>query len=139
MILLDAPCSATGTIRRRPDILVRHKRLDLDALQSIQRDMLTAALRWVKPDGFVIYATCSLQAEEGEQIIRAVTSDGLAKLDKFSTNELGLFAPALSAEGWARILPTCLNNTTFPDAAAANDYALGNDGFFIARLRPMAS
>ena len=139
VILLDAPCSATGTIRRRPDILVRHKRLDLDALQSIQRDMLTAALRWVRPDGFVIYATCSLQAEEGEQIIRAVTSDGLAKLDKFSTNELGLFAPALSAEGWARILPTCLNNTTFPDAAAANNYALGNDGFFIARLRPMAS
>ncbi len=139
VILLDAPCSATGTIRRRPDILVRNNRLKLDALQSVQRDMLEAALRWVRPDGFVIYATCSLQVEEGEEIIRAVTSDRLAKLDKFSIDELGLFAPALSAEGWARILPTCLNSATLPDAVAASNDAFGNDGFFIARLRPVAS
>ena len=139
VILLDAPCSATGTIRRRPDILVRNNRLDLNALQAVQHDMLEAALRWVRPDGFVIYATCSMQSEEGEEIIRAVTSDRLAKLDKFSKAELGLFAPALSVEGWARVLPTCLNYAKFPDAAAASDYASGNDGFFIARLRPVAS
>ena len=139
VILLDAPCSATGTIRRRPDILIRKNRLDLDALQAVQRDMLVAALRWVRPDGFVIYATCSLQTEEGEEVIRAVTSDRLAKLDKFRADELGLFATALTAEGWARILPTCLNSATLPDAAAVTDYALGNDGFFIARLRPVAS
>ena len=139
VILLDAPCSATGTIRRRPDILVRNNPLELGALQAVQHDMLAAALRWVRPDGFVIYATCSLQREEGEEIVRAVTSDRLAKLDKFSAAELGLFAPALSAEGWARILPTCLNIATLPDAAATSDYALGNDGFFIARLRPVAS
>ena len=139
VILLDAPCSATGVIRRRPDILVRNNRPNLEALQHVQRDMLASALRWVKPDGFVIYATCSLQAEEGEDIIRAVTSNKLANLDKFSTAELGLFAPALSEEGWARILPTCLNSATLPDVATASDYALGNDGFFIARLRPVAS
>ena len=139
VILLDAPCSATGTIRRRPDILIQNNRLDLDALKAVQHDMLAAALRWVRPDGFVIYATCSLQAEEGEEVIRAVTSDRLAKLDEFNTDELGLFAPALTVEGWARILPTCLNSVTLPDAATASDYALGNDGFFIARLRPVAS
>ncbi|GIS17976.1 MAG: hypothetical protein CM15mP119_3800 [Alphaproteobacteria bacterium] len=139
VILLDAPCSATGTIRRRPDILVRNNPLELGALQAVQHDMLAAALRWVRPDGFVIYATCSLQSEEGEEIVRAVTSDRLAKLDKFSKAELGLFAPALSVEGWARVLPTCLNYAKFPDAAAASDYASGNDGFFIARLRPVAS
>ncbi len=139
VILLDAPCSATGTIRRRPDILVRNNPLELGALQAVQHDMLAAALRWVRPDGFVIYATCSLQREEGEEIVRAVTSDRLAKLDKFTAAELGLFAPALSVEGWARILPTCLNIAKFPDAAAASDYASGNDGFFIARLRPVAS
>jgi 16S rRNA (cytosine967-C5)-methyltransferase len=139
VILLDAPCSATGTIRRRPDILVRNNRLDLNGLQAVQRDMLVAALRWVRPDGFVIYATCSLQVEEGEEIIRAVTSDRLAKLDKFSKAELGLFAPALSEEGWARILPTCLSSATLQNIAAASDYASGNDGFFIARLRPLAS
>ena len=139
VVLLDAPCSATGTIRRRPDILIRNGRFELNTLQADQRDMLAAALRWVKQDGFVIYATCSLQAEEGEEIIRAVTSDRLAKLDKFNAAELGLFAPALSAEGWARILPTCLNSFTLPGAFAASDYASGNDGFFIARLRPVAS
>ena len=67
--------------------------------------MLAAALRWVRPDGFMIYATCSLRAGEGEEVIRAVTSDRLAKLDEFNTDELGLFAPALTVEGWARILP----------------------------------
>lgn len=139
VILLDAPCSATGTIRRRPDILVRNNRLDLNALQATQRDMLTAALRWVKPDGFVLFATCSMQAEEGEEIIRAVTSEGLAQLDKFSAAELGLFAPALRQEGWARVLPTCLNSATMPDPSAAREYASGNDGFFIARLRHVAS
>ena len=139
VILLDAPCSATGTIRRRPDILVQSSRFDLKNLQAVQHDMLAAALRWVRSDGFVIYATCSLQAEEGEEIIRAVTSNKLAKLDRFSTAELGLFTPALSTEGWARILPTCLTSTTLPDASAASDYASGNDGFFIARLRPVAS
>ncbi|MEC7706298.1 MAG: hypothetical protein VYE61_07125, partial [Pseudomonadota bacterium] len=107
--------------------------------QAVQHDMLEAALRWVSPDGFVIYATCSMQSEEGEEIVRAVTSDRLAKLDKFSKAELGLFAPALSVEGWARVLPTCLTYAKFPDAAAASDYASGNDGFFIARLRPVAS
>ena len=83
--------------------------------------MLAAAMRWVRPDGFVIYATCSLQREEGEEIVKAVTSDRLAKLDKFTSTELGLFAPAISAEGWARILPTCLNIAKFPDAAAGSD------------------
>ena len=101
--------------------------------------MLTAALRWVKPDGFVLFATCSMQAEEGEEIIRAVTSEGLAQLDKFSAAELGLFAPALRREGWARVLPTCLNSATMPDPSAAREYASGNDGFFIARLRHVAS
>jgi len=139
VILLDAPCSATGTIRRRPDILIRNNRLDLSALQAVQRDMLAAALRWVRPDGFVIYATCSLQAEEGEKIIGAVTSDRLAELEKFNAAELGLFASALCEEGWARILPNCLSSAALPDAAAAFDYASGNDGFFIARLRPVAS
>ena len=139
VILLDAPCSATGTIRRRPDILVRNKKLELDELQSRQTDMLTAALRWVKSDGFVLYATCSLQPEEGEQVVTEVIGRGLATLDSFSSAELGLFAPALSPDGWARILPTCLSDDRLPPARAGTHSETGNDGFFIARLRPVTA
>jgi len=139
VILLDAPCSATGTVRRRPDILVRTGDLELRELQSTQYDMLIAALGWVKPDGYVIYATCSLQPEEGEQIIEKALNTNQAQLDKFSTDELGLFAPALSAQGWARILPTCLCGQHDQLTAGNSLTGTGNDGFFIARLRPVAA
>jgi len=139
VILLDAPCSATGTIRRRPDILVRSKELELAELKSRQTEMLAAALRWVKSDGFVLYATCSLQPEEGEQVVTEVISKGLAMLDSFGSEELGLFSPALSTEGWVRILPTCLSGERLPPAKARTYSETGNDGFFIARLRPVTA
>ena len=139
VILLDAPCSATGTVRRRPDILVRSKELDLTELQSKQTEMLAAALRWVQSDGFVLYATCSLQPEEGEQVVRTVINKGLAKLDSFHADELGLFLPALSTEGWVRILPTCLSDESLPPPETGTHSETGNDGFFIARLRPVTA
>ena len=139
VILLDAPCSATGTIRRRPDILVRERGESLAELAAAQYDMLISALRWVRTDGFVIYATCSLQPEEGEHIIESVLNTGTARLDRFSTDELGLFAPALSQQGWARILPTCLSANMPRTSAEAHPAQSGNDGFFIARLRPVAA
>lgn len=139
VILLDAPCSATGTVRRRPDILVRDNRLELQELHIKQCEMLEAALRWVHPDGFVLYATCSLQPEEGEHVVNSIIGTGLATLESFSPAELGLFAPALSPEGWARILPTCLSADRLPEAVADRQSEAGNDGFFIARLRPVTA
>ena len=59
-VLLDAPCSATGTIRRRPDILGRRSSADISSLQTIQWELATTALGWLKPGGQMIYATCSL-------------------------------------------------------------------------------
>ena len=94
--------------------------------------MLAAALRWVKSDGFVLYATCSLQPEEGEQVVTEVISKGLAMLDSFSSEELGLFSPALSTEGWVRILPTCLSGERLPPAKAGTYSETGNDGFYCA-------
>ena len=135
MILLDAPCSATGTIRRRPDILVRDERPDLASLQDIQIQMLKKTLSWVKPDGQVYYATCSLEPEEGEEVIRTILHFNLAKIIPFTPDELGIFASSLAAEGWARILPDCLTESGLDSAAAA----LGNDGFFIARLAPLTA
>ena len=139
VILLDAPCSATGTIRRRPDILVRDKELELTELQNKQTEMLAAALRWVNSDGFVLYATCSLQPEEGEQVVSTVLGQGLGKLDSFHESELGLFAAALRTEGWARILPTCLDGDHLPPDQTEMRKETGNDGFFIARLRPVTA
>ncbi len=135
MILLDAPCSATGTIRRRPDILVRAERPELASLQEIQIQMLKNCLSWLKPEGSVLYATCSLEPEEGEEVISAILQYGLGRTLPFSAAELGPFAPALTPEGWARILPNCLAESYLNSDAAL----LGNDGFFIARLAPSAA
>ncbi len=135
MILLDAPCSATGTIRRRPDILVRAERPELASLQEIQIQMLKNCLSWLKPEGSVLYATCSLEPEEGEEVVSAILQYGLGRTLPFSAAELGPFAPALTPEGWARILPNCLAESYLNSDAAL----LGNDGFFIARLAPSAA
>ena len=137
MILLDAPCSATGTIRRRPDILVRDERPDLASLQEIQIQMLKNCLGWVKAGGIVLYATCSLEPEEGEEVVSAIIHHRLAEIRPFTAAELGPFASSLTAQGWARILPDCLAESELNTAEAAPVLAQGNDGFFIARLTPI--
>jgi 16S rRNA (cytosine967-C5)-methyltransferase len=114
---------------------VRDERPDLASLQDIQIQMLKKTLSWVKPDGQVYYATCSLEPEEGEEVIRTILHFNLAKIIPFTPDELGIFASSLAAEGWARILPDCLTESGLDSAAAA----LGNDGFFIARLAPLTA
>ena len=124
-ILLDAPCSATGTLRRRPDILCRRTAGDISALQEVQWDLATTALGWLKPGGTMIYATCSLQPEEGEEMIVAILTraEGSFVLDPITPEQAGIFAPSITEEGTIRIIP--------------NDYdAIGGvDGFYIARLK----
>lgn len=67
IVLLDAPCSATGTIRRNPDLMWSKSPSDFEALVEIQRDLLTKASRWVKSGGTLLYCTCSLLPREGEE------------------------------------------------------------------------
>lgn len=112
-ILLDAPCSATGIFARHPDVLHRIGPKDIFALAGLQTRMLARAAEWLTPTGRLVYATCSLEPEEGEKI---VATSGLA-IDPVTASELppGI-APA--AEGWVRVLPVP-----------------GRDGFFIARLK----
>lgn len=66
-VLLDAPCSATGTMRRHPDIPLRRKEKDVPALTELQKSMMERADRWVRPGGVLAYATCSLDPREGER------------------------------------------------------------------------
>ena len=123
-ILVDAPCSATGTIRRRPDILNKRVAEDISALQQLQWKLVANALGWLRAGGRMVYATCSLQPEEGEDIISAIIdgANGRYNIDPITTDQAGIFTRSITDNGCLRILP--------------NDYCDigGVDGFFIARL-----
>ena len=70
-VLLDAPCTATGTIRRHPDIPFLKRPSDVPAMAELQGKLLERAVRLVRPGGILVYATCSLEPEEGEGIVKA--------------------------------------------------------------------
>ena len=112
-ILLDAPCTATGTFARHPDVLHRIGASDIAALSALQSRLLMRAMAWLKAEGRLIYATCSLEHAEGEAVIEA---SGFM-VDPIAATELpaGLLP---DANGQVRILPT-----------------RGLDGFFVARLK----
>lgn len=121
-ILLDAPCSATGTFRRHPEVLYRARRDIIDQSAEMQRRLLERAVGWLRPRGTLVYSVCSLEPEEGEEVLCAFLQDRPEfRLDVPS--ELPAFIP-VSADGWVRILPGLLEDVG------------GLDGFFMARLVP---
>lgn len=115
-ILLDAPCTATGTARRHPDVLHRIGARQIEEMAELQAALLDRAKGWLKPGGIFVYATCSLEREEGEDQTSAVD---LAPLPIGSQNLPAGLEP--TAEGWLRTDPGMLEE------------AGGLDGFFIAR------
>ena len=121
-VLLDAPCSATGTIRRHPDVLHLKRPSDVMALTQAQDRLLTAAAAMVRPGGRLIYTVCSLQAEESHPRIEAALRTGSWRLASFSNLELNALPDARTAEGYLR---------THPGMWPARG---GMDGFFAARL-----
>ena len=72
-ILVDAPCSGTGTLGRNPEIRWRIQPSDLEELRAKQARLLRNALAWLNPDGILVYSTCSLEREENEDVVREVT------------------------------------------------------------------
>jgi 16S rRNA (cytosine967-C5)-methyltransferase len=76
-ILVDAPCSGTGTMRRRPELLLRRKAADLPALAELQRKILARVAGLVRPGGRVVYAVCSVLREEAEDVIAGAAEMGL--------------------------------------------------------------
>ena len=113
-VLLDAPCSATGTIRRHPDVAHIKTARDVAALAQGQRALLVAAARLLKPGGRLVYAVCSLQPEEGEMQAEA----GVAGLEAAPFGE----GPGVTAQRWVRTSPAL-----WPELG-------GMDGFFCARF-----
>ncbi len=119
-VLLDAPCSATGTIRRHPDVMRLKRPRDVEELAAGQDRLLAAAARMLRPGGRLVYATCSLQPEEGPA--RAAAPPPGLRPDPVRAEELPDLAAALTPEGWVR---------THPGLWAERG---GMDGFFIARF-----
>ncbi|PYD69981.1 RsmB/NOP family class I SAM-dependent RNA methyltransferase [Komagataeibacter swingsii] len=121
-ILLDAPCSATGTIRRHPDAMWIKRPRDIATMTEGQDRLLAASRDMLRPGGRVVYAVCSLQPEEGEQRALAAAAMGLVP-DPFTPDELAFLPQARTPEGWLRTHPGMLADRG------------GMDGFFAARFR----
>ena len=121
-ILLDAPCTATGTIRRHPDVAYTKRARDVPAAAEAQARLLAAAARMLRPGGRIVFATCSLQPEEGEAHLARAASLGLEHAP-FTAAELPGLPEAITPAG-------CLR--TRPDLWPGRG---GMDGFFAARFR----
>lgn len=126
-VLLDAPCTATGTIRRHPDIAHLKRPADLEKLASLQTRLLDNAVTLLRPGGYVVYCTCSLEPEEGiNQVEQMLKKHSGIRLEPIDAARLGAQDAWLRPPGMIR---------TLPHQMPADDPALsGIDGFFIAKL-----
>lgn len=122
-VLLDAPCTATGAIRRHPDVPHLKQPEDVARLAVVQQNLLRAAVDMLRPGGTLVYCTCSLEPEEGPQRIEALLSSGAPVVHRpIAPAEIGAPAEWVTPQGDLRTLPCHL---------AEYD---GVDGFYAARL-----
>ncbi|OWY11538.1 16S rRNA methyltransferase [Thioclava sp. F34-6] len=124
-ILLDAPCSATGTIRRHPDLPFIKDGTSIKPLFALQEQLLDRALQWLKPGGMLVYATCSLLPEEGEAQIKAALTRH-PDLTVIRPDLPGINPAWITEESGLRLRPDF-----WPDLG-------GMDGFYMARLQRSA-
>ncbi len=130
-VLLDAPCTATGTIRRHPDIAWLKSEADIETLAGLQARLLGHVADRVRPGGQLIFCTCSLEPEEGEyQAAAFVNERPDFQIEPVRPDEIGGLAPAITADGCLRTLP----HMAFPGSADGEPIT-GMDGFFAARFR----
>ncbi|OAJ35170.1 Ribosomal RNA small subunit methyltransferase B [Piscirickettsiaceae bacterium NZ-RLO1] len=118
-ILLDAPCSGTGVIRRHPDIKLLRTLEDISQLHHLQLQLLTALWPCLKPGGVLVYATCSILPEENEAVIK-----------KFLAEQAGKAQEVKFSAEWGMARP--FGRQIFPEVG-------GMDGFYYAKLRKIAN
>ena len=128
-VLLDAPCSSTGTIRRHPDVAHTKAEKTVGELAAVQARLLDRALDLVEPGGTLIYSTCSLEPEEGEHQAERVVGDGRARRVPVDAAEAGVFSEAVTTQGDLRILPFHCQHDDLRFAGA--------DGFYVTRLQKL--
>jgi 16S rRNA (cytosine967-C5)-methyltransferase len=121
VVLLDAPCSGTGTFRKNPDVVWIKNKSDVIKNSKTQKELLIKALSFVKKGGFLIYSNCSLQYEEGEYLIDDLVKKNIIKIDKINEKEISDYPREIINKGLIRTLPYMYNG--------------GMDGFFIARIK----
>ncbi len=126
-VLVDAPCTSTGTIRRHPDVAWLRQEGDIAALSALQKRLLQKAVALLKPGGTLVYCTCSLEPEEGEQAIATLlASETAVRRAPIDASEVAGLREIVTADGDLRTLPCHLPH---------DDPRLGGlDGFYAARL-----
>ncbi len=123
-VILDAPCSGTGTIRRHPDILHLKSQGEVKRLQALQCRLVSAAWRSVASGGLLVYSCCSLQREEGEEVIeRCMPKMEGAEIVPFSKEEVYGREHFITQQGFLRTLPFFEKDKG------------GMDGFFAAKIK----
>jgi 16S rRNA (cytosine967-C5)-methyltransferase len=126
-ILVDAPCASTGTIRRHPDVAWLRQEADIGALMALQKRLLQRAVALLRPGGTLVYCTCSLEPEEGEQAISALlAADPAVRRVPIEAAEVAGLTEIVTAQGDLRTLPCHLPH--------ADPRLGGLDGFYAARL-----
>lgn len=119
-VLVDAPCSGLGTLNRHADARWKHTPKSVQQLSHLQAEILNEAASWVKPNGILVYATCTLHPIENELIIQSFLAEHQNwKIDSLSSNSPAI--KFLQPEGWIKVLPHCHNM----------------DGFFMVKLRQL--
>ena len=115
-VLVDAPCSGLGVLRRKPDARWNKKEEDLRNLPILQQEILESAAKAVKPDGILVYSTCTIERAENQEVVQAF----LQAHPEFSPEKTGNFLPCVKRE---------------EDMVQLYPQRDGTDGFFIARMR----
>ncbi|TIT26899.1 MAG: RsmB/NOP family class I SAM-dependent RNA methyltransferase, partial [Mesorhizobium sp.] len=130
-VLLDAPCSSTGTVRRHPDVPWTKTMADVEKLAALQRKLLDRAVGLVRPGGRIVFSNCSLDPLEGEELYRAFLADTADVADDpIHPGEIAGIDPFLTPHGTLRTTPADLPHES-PGLS-------GLDGFFAARMRRVA-
>jgi len=124
-ILLDAPCSATGTFRRHPEVVWHRSVSDISGRAAVQKRFITRSLSWLHSGGVLIYCVCSLEPQEGEAHLAWLAERDDVTLDRIEAAELPGLEAAVRPDGTVR---------TRPGLALPGDNAGTLDGFFVARL-----
>src|SRR5262249_12312376 len=126
-ILIDAPCTSTGTIRRHPDVAWLRQEGDIAALTALQIRLLRKAVALLKPGGTLVYCTCSLEPEEGERAIAALlATESAVRRAPGDAGAVAGLTEIITADGDLRTLPCHLPH--------ADPRLGGLDGFYAARL-----
>ena len=126
LILLDVPCTSTGTIRKNPDIIWHKNKIELRKITKIQKLLLKKAINMLADNGILVYSNCSMEKEEGELIIHEIIKEEPVEIDNIKKQEINGFSDEIFVNGMIRTLPYMYKEFG------------GIDGFFIARLKKIS-